>query len=104
MGNRHLCVVECLELFCVIYEPVKLWDVKVEVHEECDGEVIEKWGIDSGQKVLQILINAFECESGESGDDKARGWRQRPACWVGARSRETESKTKGFESGHDCEG
>jgi len=28
-----------------------LWDVKVGVLEECDVEVVEKRGIDSGQKV-----------------------------------------------------
>jgi len=56
----HLCVVECLELLCVTDEPVKLWDVKVEGHKEVDIEVVEKGGIDSGQEVLQILMNAFE--------------------------------------------
>jgi len=56
---------------------VKLWDVRVEVHEveECDGEVVKKRGIDSGQKVLQILISAFERNFGESGEDKAF-WRR----------------------------
>jgi hypothetical protein len=33
-------------------EPVKLWDVKVEIREEFDVEVVETRGIDSGQKVL----------------------------------------------------
>jgi len=102
--NHHVCAVECLESLRMTDEPVKLWDVKVEVHEEFDVEVVEMGGIDLGQKVLRILINAFEVESSESGKDKACGRRQRLAFWVGARLRGKESKIKVFESGHDCEG
>jgi len=54
---------------------MKLWDVKVEVHEEYDAEVVEKRGIYSGQKVLQVFINTFEYKFGESGEDKACGRR-----------------------------
>jgi len=64
-----------VELSCVTYKPVKLWDVKVAVHEKYDVEVVEKRGVDSGQKDLQILIRAFECKFGESGEDKACGRR-----------------------------
>jgi len=85
-------------------ELVKLWKVKVEVHEEYDGEVVEKRGIDSDQEVLQILTNTFESKFGESREDKTCGWGQRSACWVGARSRGTGSKEKGSESGHRCQG
>jgi len=77
-------------------EPVKLWDVKVEVHEKRNIEVLKKRGIDSGQKVLQIFINASEKKFGESWEDKACGRRQRSACSVGSRSRGTELKMKGF--------
>src|SRR5712671_72330 len=101
--NRHLCAVECFELFCVTYKPVKLWDVKVEVHEKHDVQAVEKRGIDPGQKALQILINTFKCKSGESGEGKTRGRRQMSGGWVGARSRGTEFKTKVFESGHHCQ-
>ena len=66
-------------------------------------EVVEKRGMDSGQKV-QILINAFERESAENGEDKACVRRERSACWVGARLRGTESKFKGFEFGHHRQG
>jgi len=83
---------------------VKLGEVKVEVHEKVDVEVAEKRGIDSGQKVLQILINTLECKLGESGKDKACGRRRKSACWVGPRSRGTESKIKEFKSGHHCQG
>jgi len=51
----------------------------VEVHEEYDVEVIEKSDIDSGQKVLQILIDTFEYKFGESREDKACEWRQTSA-------------------------
>jgi len=81
-----------------------LWEVKVEVHEKCGVKVVEKRGIGSGQKVLQIFMNTFECKSGERGKDKACGRRQRSACWVGARSRGMESKIKGFQAGHHCQG
>jgi len=91
-------------LLCVTDEPVKLLDVKVEVHERYEVEVVEKRGIDSDQKVLQILINTFECKFGESGEDKACERRERSACWVRARLGGTELKTKGFECGHHCEG
>jgi len=60
-------------------EPLKLWNVRVEVHGGCDVEVVEKRGMDSGQKV-QILINAFERESAENGEDKACVRRERSAC------------------------
>jgi len=83
-------VVVCPEHLGVADKPVKLWEVKVEVHEKRDAEVVEKRGIDSGQKVLQIHINASESKSGESGKDKACGRKQKSACWVGARSRGTE--------------
>jgi len=66
-----MCAVECLQLFCVTYKPGKLWDVKVEVHEECGLEDVDKRGIDLGKKVLQIIITAFECKFGESGENKA---------------------------------
>jgi len=36
------------------------------VHREYGEEVIEIRSIDSGQKVLQILMNAYEGKSGES--------------------------------------
>jgi len=101
--GRHPCVAICPELLCVGDEPVKLWDVKVEVHEKYDVEVVKKRGIDLGQKVLQILINAFERKVGESRGDKACGRRQRSAFWIGARSRGTESKIKGFKAGHHCQ-
>jgi len=52
-----------------------LWDIEVEVHEKYDVEAIEKRGIDSGQKALQILMNAFEGEFVENGDGKACGRR-----------------------------
>jgi len=68
-------VVECLEPFCLTYKPAKLWDIEVEVHEKYDVEAIEKRGIDSGQKALQILMNAFEGEFVENGDGKAWGRR-----------------------------
>jgi len=68
-------VVECLEPFCVTDKPAKLWDIEVEVHEKCDVEAIEKRCIDSGQKVLQIFMNAFECEFDENGEGKACGRR-----------------------------
>jgi len=97
-------VVKCLEIFRVTYKPAKLWDVKVEVLEEYDAEVVEKRGIDSSQKVLQILINAFEYKFGESGEDKACGRRQVLACCVGERPRGTKLEVKGFESGHHCQG
>jgi len=71
--NHHFCVVICLELFCVTDKPVKLGEVKVEVHEKVDVEVAEKRGIDSGQKVLQILINTSEYKFSESGEDRACG-------------------------------
>jgi len=63
-------------------------------HEKCDVEVVEKRGIELSKKVLQILMNAVEYKFGESGEDKACGRRQRSACWVGARSRRTELKTR----------
>jgi len=88
----------------VTYKPVKLWDIKVVVRENFDEEVAEKRGTDWDQKVLQIPISTFECKSGESGEDKACGQRQRSACWVEARLRVIESKFKGFESGHHCQG
>jgi len=72
---EHFCVVECLELFGVTYKPVKLWEVIVEIHEEYDEELVENRGINSGQKVLQILINTSETKFGESGEDKACGRR-----------------------------
>jgi len=97
-------VVECLEPFCVTYKPAKLWDIEVEVHEKYDVEAIEKRGIDSGQEVLQTLMNAFKCEFVENGEGKPCGWRQRSVCCVGARSRGTEFKMKGFESGHHYQG
>jgi len=83
-------LIECLELFCVAYKPVKVWEIKVEVHEEYDDEFVESRYIDSGQKALQILINAVEFKFGESGEDKGCGQMQRSACWVGARSRGTK--------------
>jgi len=91
-------------MFCVTYKPVKLWDTKVEGLEEHDEEAVEKRGIDSGQKVLQIRINASEHKVGESGEDKAWGWRRRSACWVGERLRVVEHKMKHFEFGHHCQG
>src|SRR5712671_2210410 len=102
--NEHRCSGECVEHLCVIDKPVKLRDIKLEVHEECDVEVVDKRGIDSGQKVLQILINAFEPKFGESGEDKACERVQKSAGRVGARLRGMESKIKGFESVHRCQG
>ena len=99
----HLCVVECLELLCVTDEPVKLWDVKVEVHGKYDVEVVEKRDIDSGQKVLQILMNASAHKFGESGEKKTCGRRPRSACCVGTKSKDN-AKMKSFESGHHCQG
>jgi len=97
-------VVEYLEPCYVSYKPVKLWDVKGEISEEYDVEAVEKRGIDWGQKVLQILISTLECQFGESREDNACGSRQKSAWWAAARSRGTESKIKGFESGHHCQG
>jgi len=98
--KQHLCIVARLELFCVAYKSVKLWDAKVDVQGKCDAEIVEKGGIDPGQKVLRILINTLERKFDESGEDKTCGWRERSARWVGARLRGTELKLKGFESGH----
>ena len=83
--GRHPCVAICPELLCVGDEPVKLWDIKIGVHEKFDVEVVEKRDIDSGQKVLQIPINATEFKFGESGVDKTCGRRQRSACWIWGR-------------------
>jgi len=69
----------------VAYKPAKFWDVKVGVLEECDAEVVEKRGINSSQKVLQIRINASEYKFGESGEDEARGRRQVLVGWFGER-------------------
>jgi len=60
-------MVKCLEIFGETYKSAKLWDVKVGVLEECDVEVVEKRGIDSGQKVLQIFRNASDRSSVRAG-------------------------------------
>jgi len=83
-------VIECLELFCVTDEPVKLWDVKIEVHEKENVEVVEKRSIDPDQEVLQILVSAYEYRFSESGEGKTCRGRQRSACRVGTRSRGAE--------------
>jgi hypothetical protein len=57
----------------VTYKPVKLRDVKVEVHEEYDADPVDMRGINLGQKVLQILIDASEHKVDESGENKASG-------------------------------
>ena len=91
-------MVACLELFCVAYKPVKLWDVKVDIHVKCDVEFVEKRDVDLGQKDLQIFFITVECKFGESGEDKACGRRERSAFRVRENLRGKEIKMKGFES------
>jgi hypothetical protein len=60
-------------------EPRELSDVKDKLTEEHDTDIVEKWGIDSGHEVLQVLADALELEAGESGEDSTcqRRWTSR---------------------------
>jgi len=84
----------------VTYEPGKLSDFEVEVHEKCDLEVAEKRGINLSHEVFQVLVNALEFKFGKSRKDEAYEWRLRSACWVRKKSRGTGIKEKVFKSGH----
>ena len=55
------------------------------VHEEMYSEPDEFGGIDSGNEVFQVFINALECKVSKSGEDGARQWRK--AYSIGARLR-----------------
>jgi len=81
IGNGYRCsAIECLECFCMSDEPVKLGDIKIEVHEEYYAEGVMKRGVESGHKILQVLVNALKFELGESGGDRAGQWRPTLAC------------------------
>jgi len=88
-----------LGLFQVTDEPVKLWDVKHEVHEEIYCEVVESRGINLGYEFLQVLVSAVELQRRESGEDRAGEGGRTSALWVWARSRGLESQPKPFEPG-----
>jgi hypothetical protein len=67
-GNFHARLAEWPKTCCPIDEIVELWNVKDGIHEEYDGEIIEKEGIYSSDEVFQLLTNATEGKMGERGE------------------------------------
>jgi hypothetical protein len=75
----------------------ELRDVKDELIEERNVEALESRSINSGYKVLQILVVTLERHVGESREDSTFGRRRRSASSIEARCRRFELDDKGCE-------